>query len=49
MDLKNDYFLLRHGMSRANDANLIVSRLQNGVLDCYGLTEQGLEQASAAG
>ncbi|KAA8495934.1 hypothetical protein FVE85_2089 [Porphyridium purpureum] len=43
-------YLVRHGRSRANDAGIIVSALQNGVRPEYGLTDGlGREQARAAG
>lgn len=49
MNLLNDYYLLRHGLSKANEQHLIVSRLENGILDHWGLSHEGLEQAAAAG
>jgi probable phosphoglycerate mutase len=42
--LKNRYFLMRHGESLANVADLIVSLPENG-LEAYGLSELGREQA----
>lgn len=41
--------LMRHGRSKANEAKLIVSRLENGVKPEYGLSPTGVEQATAAG
>ena len=36
---------MRHGQSTANVIGLIVSKLENGILPQYGLTELGLEQS----
>lgn len=47
--LRNAYYLLRHGRSAANEADLIISRLDNGVEAQWGLTEEGRQQAAAAG
>lgn len=47
--LKNRYWVLRHGRSRANESNLIVSDLANGRLPEYGLSSLGLQQAAIAG
>lgn len=44
-ELKNSYFLLRHGQSRANTRGLIVSDPENG-LTGYGLTETGKQQVA---
>lgn len=44
-----DLFVLRHGRSLANEASLIVSSLENGVLPQYALAPAGKEQAAAAG
>jgi len=41
--LHNRYFLMRHGESKANVANLIVSNPDIGISD-YGLTEKGITQ-----
>lgn len=41
--------LMRHGRSKANEAKLIVSRLENGIKPEYGLSPTGIEQATAAG
>lgn len=49
MELQNDYFLLRHGLSLANAAGIIVSRLDHGTLELYGLNDEGKLQAEAAG
>jgi broad specificity phosphatase PhoE len=40
---------MRHGRSKANEAKLIVSRLENGIQPEYGLSPTGIEQATAAG
>lgn len=42
--MNNRYFLMRHGESQANLADLIVSSPENGCND-YGLSPQGREQA----
>jgi broad specificity phosphatase PhoE len=44
-----DLFVLRHGRSLANEASLIVSSVENGVLPQYALAPTGKEQAAAAG
>lgn len=41
--LQNDYFALRHGKSRANECEIILSNPEEG-LTGYGLTEEGAEQ-----
>lgn len=41
--LQNRYFVLRHGKSRANERELILSNPEEGV-ENYGLTEEGKEQ-----
>jgi hypothetical protein len=41
--------VLRHGRSKANEAGIIVSSIDNGVKSEYGLAESGLIQAAAAG
>eukprot|EP00128_Syssomonas_multiformis_P004272 Colp12_sorted_trinity150504_noHs@18289 len=46
---KNKYFLVRHGFSKANATNTIVSSAENGVKPEYGLTELGQQQAAEAG
>lgn len=43
--LKYTYYIMRHGQSTANVNKLIVSKLENGVLSKYGLTELGREQS----
>ena len=47
--LRNEYYALRHGWSKANDAGIIVSRIDSGARLEYGLHATGQEQASAAG
>ena len=47
--LRNDYYALRHGWSKANEAGVIVSRIDSGARIEYGLHATGQEQASAAG
>lgn len=46
--LRNHYYGMRHGESRANFANIIVSAPENGVREGYGLTEKGVHQACTA-
>jgi len=41
--------LMRHGRSKANEAGRIVSTLENGVLEEWGLSPTGEAQAQAAG
>jgi len=43
------YFLVRHGKSLANEADVIVSHIENGVDPKWGLSPKGIEQAKAAG
>ncbi|ORY07208.1 phosphoglycerate mutase-like protein [Basidiobolus meristosporus CBS 931.73] len=45
--LKKTYYGLRHGFSKANELNLIVSDPRNGCED-FGLTELGVRQARKA-
>ena len=47
--LRNEYYALRHGWSKANEAGIIVSRVAAGAKLEYGLHATGREQASAAG
>lgn len=42
-------FLVRHGRSTANEADVIISKMESGVLAKYGLTEIGMHQADEAG
>jgi probable phosphoglycerate mutase len=46
--LRNRYFLMRHGQSKANAARLIVSSLATDASGDYGLTELGRQQALAS-
>ncbi len=39
-NLKNNFYLMRHGFSEANEASVIISDLSNGS-KAYGLTEKG--------
>lgn len=43
--LKNRYFVMRHGESKANVAKIIISTPQNGIKEDYALSELGREQA----
>ncbi|PKA46210.1 putative phosphoglycerate mutase [Apostasia shenzhenica] len=47
--LRNSYWILRHGKSIPNDKGLIVSSLENGILDEFGLAPDGRQQAQLAG
>ena len=47
--LRNEYYALRHGWSKANEAGIIVSRIDSGARLDYGLHATGREQARAAG
>ncbi|KAI8475590.1 MAG: phosphoglycerate mutase [Monoraphidium minutum] len=50
MELRNNtYWVLRHGRSKANEASIIVSSLENGVKEEYALAEAGRQQAREAG
>ena len=46
--LRNRYFLMRHGESKANAADVIVSSLASDRDGDYGLTARGREQAAAS-
>jgi probable phosphoglycerate mutase len=46
--LKNRYFVMRHGQSKANLAGIIVSRVETDASGDYGLSELGREQVLAA-
>lgn len=41
MKLKNQYFILRHGLSKANDAGIILSHPKDGVREEFSLTAKG--------
>lgn len=43
--LNNQYFIMRHGQSLANEQGIIVSDPANGVLEEYGLGVVGRQQA----
>lgn len=47
LQLKNRYFVMRHGRSLANEQDIIVSWPENGVLSEYGLSEEGRSQVEA--
>ncbi|PNW73560.1 hypothetical protein CHLRE_13g564000v5 [Chlamydomonas reinhardtii] len=47
--MKNEYWLLRHGRSLANEAEIIVSKPEHGVESRWTLAPAGEEQATAAG
>ncbi|KAH7285488.1 hypothetical protein KP509_33G030600 [Ceratopteris richardii] len=49
MELKNQYWVLRHGRSKPNERGLIVSHLSNGVLEEHALSSEGVKQAQEAG
>jgi probable phosphoglycerate mutase len=46
--LRNRYFVMRHGQSKANLAGIIVSRVETDASGDYGLSETGREQVLAA-
>lgn len=46
--LRNRYFLMRHGQSKANVAGIIVSSLARDAGGDYGLSDLGRQQARAA-
>mgnify|MGYP001809114416 CR=1 FL=1 len=43
--LRNDFFLLRHGWSLANEAGVIISQIDDGRRAEYGLHPKGMAQA----
>jgi len=45
-NLHNTYFVLRHGESKANVAQIILSHLENGVKEEFTLTKKGEEQVA---
>ena len=45
--MKNEFVALRHGWSEANEAGIIVSRIESGRLPRYGLHARGRAQAAA--
>ncbi|KAG8368012.1 hypothetical protein BUALT_Bualt15G0001000 [Buddleja alternifolia] len=47
--LKNSYWILRHGKSIPNQRAIIVSSLENGILEEYQLASDGVHQALSAG
>lgn len=47
--LKNKYWVLRHGKSIPNDKGIIVSSMENGILEEYKLAPEGINQARLAG
>ena len=49
MQLTNTYWLLRHGQSTANVADIIVSEMANGTKGEWCLTDLGKQQADTAG
>lgn len=44
-----DVYLCRHGHSVANNENIIISKLEDGIDPKWGLTDLGRQQADAAG
>ena len=46
--LANRYRVMRHGQSKANEAGVIVSKIENDRRGDYGLSDLGLGQARAA-
>ncbi|KAG2423994.1 hypothetical protein HXX76_014820 [Chlamydomonas incerta] len=47
--MRNEYWLLRHGRSLANEAEIIVSKPEHGIESRWTLASAGEEQATAAG
>lgn len=47
--LANEYWLLRHGRSLANEAAIIVSSVENGIREEWALAPAGVEQAETSG
>ncbi|XP_068669734.1 metal-independent phosphoserine phosphatase [Aristolochia californica] len=47
--LRNKYWILRHGKSIPNESGLIVSSVEKGILEEYGLAPEGVSQAQLAG
>lgn len=47
--LRNSYSGMRHGQSKANASDIIVSRIDTDRIGDYGLTDLGRQQALAAG
>ncbi|XP_075475521.1 fructose-2,6-bisphosphatase-like [Primulina tabacum] len=47
--LKNKFWVLRHGRSIPNEKGIIVSSLENGILEEYRLCPDGVHQARLAG
>ncbi|CAL9072333.1 unnamed protein product [Musa textilis] len=47
--LRNSYWVLRHGKSVPNEKGLIVSSMENGTLEKFGLASEGFNQARLAG
>jgi broad specificity phosphatase PhoE len=48
-ELQGAVFILRHGRSLANEAEIVVSSMANGVLPEFALAAEGVQQAAAAG
>ena len=46
---QNVFYCLRHGRSKANEAGLIVSTMENGTKPDWGLHDIGVQQAQDAG
>lgn len=47
--LRNNFHLMRHGHSKPNEQELIVSTLPLGLLPQHGLTDRGRQEVHAAG
>ncbi|KAL8536291.1 hypothetical protein ACS0TY_011782 [Phlomoides rotata] len=47
--MNNKYWILRHGRSIPNEKGLVVSSLENGILEEYQLASDGVHQARLAG
>lgn len=46
--LKNQYYIMRHGQSKANLQEIIISHPENGIQQDYALTELGRAQANTS-
>jgi glucosyl-3-phosphoglycerate phosphatase len=44
-ELKNTYYVMRHGLSIPNEKHIIISRPENGIKPEHGLTKIGEEQS----
>jgi broad specificity phosphatase PhoE len=47
-DLRNCYYAMRHGQSKANLQNIVISHPENGLHEDFALSELGRKQAKSA-